>query len=163
MHLQVVQQAIAEQGLDGWLLYDFRGQNLTAVSVLGLSGHLLTRRWFYLIPARGTPTLLVHAIELRSFPPEVPGGRRSYSSWVSLHDELRRLIAEAGGAHRIAMEYCPMGAIPYASRVDAGTLELLRSLGADVVSSVDLVQIVLGRYSPEQIESHARAMAVIEA
>src|SRR5438067_12093969 len=125
MDLPALQQAIAGQGLDGWLLYDFRGQNPTAVSVAGLSGHMLTRRWFYLIPARGTPTLLVHAIELGSFPREIPGERRSYASWTSLHDELRRLIADAGGRGRLAMEYCPMAAIPYASRVDAGTLELV--------------------------------------
>src|SRR5262245_7122722 len=160
--LAALQQAIAAEDLDAWLLYDFRGQNPTAVSVLGLGGHMLTRRWFCLIPARGTPKLLVHAIELQSFPPEIPGERRSYSSWGSLHDELRRLIAEAGGRHRIAMAYCPMGAIPYASRVDAGMLELLRSLGADVVSSADLVQLFLCRYSAEQHQSHARAMKVIE-
>jgi Xaa-Pro aminopeptidase len=163
MDLPALQRAIGEQGLDGWLLYDFRAQNPTAVAVLGLGGHMLTRRWFYLIPARGTPTLLLHAIELLSFPSEIPGERRSYASWGSLHDELRRLIADAGGHHRLAMEYCPMAAIPYASRVDAGTLELVRSLGADVVSSADLVQQFLARYSPAQVESHVRAMKVIEA
>lgn len=163
MNLPAVQQAIREQGLDGWLLYDFRNQNPTAVAVLGLGGHMLTRRWFCLIPAQGTPTLLIHAIELLSFPKEIAGERRSYASWKSLHEEVGRLIAQAGGRHRLAMEYCPMAAIPYASRVDAGTLELVRSLGAEVVSSAELVQQFLCRYSPAQLDSHARAMKVIEA
>jgi Xaa-Pro aminopeptidase len=162
MDLAALQQAIGEQGLDAWLLYDFRGQNPTAVSVLGLGGHMLTRRWFCLIPARGTPQLLIHAIEIQSFPRGIPGERRSYSSWGSLHEELARLIAAAGGRHRIAMEYCPMAAIPYMSRVDAGTLELVRSLGAEVVPSGDLVQQFLCRYTPEQIDTHVRAMQVIE-
>src|SRR5262247_1518694 len=89
--LAALQQAIAAEDLDAWLLYDFRGQNPTAVSVLDLSGHMLTRRWFYLIPARGTPTLLVHAIEISGFPAEIPGERWTYASWPSLHDALRRL------------------------------------------------------------------------
>src|SRR5262249_12437475 len=153
MDVAALQQAMAARGLDGWLLYDFRGQNPTAVSTLGLGGHMLTRRWFYLIPARGTPTLLVHAMELTSFPPGIPGERRTFTSWGSMHEALRRLIASAGGS-KIAMEYCPMGAIPYLSRVDAGTLELVRSMGADVVSSADLVQQALCKYSAAQIDSH---------
>ncbi len=162
MNVTAMQQALADRGLDAWLLYDFRGQNPTAVSLLGLGGQMLTRRWFYLVPARGTPTLLNHAMEVAAFPAEIPGQRWTYASWESLHDAVRRLIAAAGGP-RIAMEYCPMAAIPYLSRVDAGTLELVRSLGADVVSSGDLVQQALCRYSPAQIDSHVRAMKVIEA
>src|SRR5262245_65379172 len=110
MDVPAVQQALAERGLDAWLLYDFRGQNPTAVSMLGLGGQMLTRRWFYLIPARGTPTLLVQEMESRSFPPGIPGERWTFTSWPSLHDGLRRLLAAAGGP-RIAMEYCPMAAI----------------------------------------------------
>jgi len=163
VNLAALQDAVAARGLDGWLLYDFRRQNPTAVAMLGLGEHLLTRRWFYLIPARGTPQLLVHAIERRSFPASVPGDRHSYASWQSLHEALARLLAAAGGQRRIAMEYCAMAAIPYLSRVDAGTIELIRSLGAEIVPSGDLIQQALCRYSPEQIQSHVRAMKVVEA
>ncbi len=156
-----MQEAIAERGLDGWLLYDFRRQNPTAVALLGLGDHLLTRRWFYMIPARGTPQLLIHAIERGSFPASVQGDRHSYTSWQSLSDAVARLVAAAGGT-RIAMEYCAMGAIPYLSRVDAGTIEFVRSLGADIVSSGDLIQQALCRYSSSQIDSHVRAMGVVE-
>jgi Xaa-Pro aminopeptidase len=159
--LAALQRAIAARRLDAWLLYDFRRQNPTAVAVLGLGEHMLTRRWFYLIPARGTPQLLVHAIERGSFPTSVPGDRHSYTSWQSLGEGIRGLLAAAGGT-RIAMEYCAMAEIPYLSRVDAGTIELVRSLGAEVFSSGDLIQQALCRYSDAQIQSHTRAMHVIE-
>jgi len=136
MNVAAMQQALTQRGLDGWLLYDFRGQNPTAVSLLGLGGHMLTRRWFYLVPARGTPRLLVHAMEISGFSSEIAGERWTYASWESLHDALRKLIAAAGGP-RIAMEYCPMGAIPYLSRVDAGMLELVRSLAPASGSPLD--------------------------
>ena len=161
MDLPALQKAIAARGLDGWLLYDFRRQNPTAVAVLGLGEHMLTRRWFYLIPAHGTPQLLVHAIERGSFPASIPGDKRSYASWQSLGEGVRHLLAAAGGT-RVAMEYCAMAAIPYLSRVDAGTIELVRSLGAEVVSSGDLIQQALCRYSAAQIQSHTRAMHVVE-
>jgi Xaa-Pro aminopeptidase len=160
MDIPALQRAIAEQKLDGWLLYDFHGQNPTSLQALGLTGHMLTRRWFYLVPAKGTPSLLVHAIERLSFPKEVPGERASYSSWQSLRSGLEKLVA---GKKKLAMEYCPMGAIPYLSRVDAGTLELIRSLGVEVVSSADLVQRFLCRWTPEQVESHVRALKAIDA
>src|SRR5574342_456373 len=117
MDIPALQRALSEQKLDGWLLYDFRGQNPTAVTALGLSGHMLTRRWFYLVPARGEPRLLVHAIESGSFPGEVAGRRASYTSWQSLRAELGRLLDGLPG-RRLAMEYCAMAAIPYLSRVD---------------------------------------------
>jgi Xaa-Pro aminopeptidase len=160
--LPALQRAIAEEGLDGWLLYDFHGQNPTAVQALGLGGHMLTRRWYYLVPARGEPRLLVHAIELGSFPGEVPGRREAYSSWQSLHEALRGLLAAAGGKPRLAMEYFPMAGIPYLSRVDAGTVEALRGLGAEVVSSAALVQRFLCRWSPHQLASHVRALRAID-
>lgn len=162
MDIPALQRALVEQGLDGWLLYDFRGQNPTALTALGLGGHMLTRRWFYLVPARGAPRLLLHAIELRSFPAEVPGEREAYASWQSLHAGLRRLMAALPPSPRLAMEYCPEAAIPYLSRVDAGTLELVRGLGAQVVSSAELVQHFLCRWSPAQVESHRRALAGID-
>jgi len=160
--LPALQRAIAEEGLDGWLLYDFHGQNPTAVEALGLGGHMLTRRWYFLVPARGEPRLLVHAIEAGSFPGGVPGRRQSYSSWQSLEAALRQLLAAAGGKPRLAMEYFPLGGIPTLSRVDAGTLEAVRGLGAEVVSSAALVQRFLCRWTPHQLASHVRALRAID-
>jgi Xaa-Pro aminopeptidase len=163
MDIPALQRALVEQGLDGWLLYDFHGQNPTALTALGLGGRMLTRRWYYLVPARGTPRLLVHAIELRSFPAHVEGTREGYASWQSLHAALRQLMGALPPAPRLAMEYFPEAAIPYLSRVDAGTLEVIRSLGAQVVSSAELVQHFLCRWSPDQVASHQRALAGIDA
>jgi Xaa-Pro aminopeptidase len=156
-----LQRTLAELGLHGWLLYDFHGQNPTAVSALGLSGHMLTRRWCYLVPARGEPTVLVHAIELRSFPAEVPGRRASYTSWGTFTESLQELLAALPG-RRVAMEYLPLGAIPYLSRVDAGTVELVRSMGVEVCSSAELVQRFLCRWTPHQLASHVRALRAID-
>ena len=161
MDIPALQRALSEQKLDGWLLYDFHGQNPTAVGAVGLGGHLLTRRWFYLVPARGEPRLLVHAIEAGSLPSHVAGARETYSSWQSLRQSLERLVSSLPG-RRLAMEYFPMAAIPYLSRVDAGTLELVRSLGVEVVSSADLVQRFLCRWTPHQVASHVRALRAID-
>src|SRR5512137_248172 len=161
MDIPALQQAIALQKLDGWLLYDFHGQNPTAIGALGLGGHMLTRRWAYLVPANGEPRLLVHAIERGSFPDHVPGRRESYASWQSFRAELESMLSGLPG-RRIAMEYFPMAGIPYRARVDAGTLELLRSMGAEVVSSAELVQEFLCRFDDRQIESHARACRFID-
>ena len=161
MDIPALQQAIAAQELDGWLLYDFHGQNPTAIAALGLGSHMLTRRWAYLVPARGEPSLLVHAIERGSFPAHVPGRRESYASWQSFRAGLSGMLAGLPG-RRLAMEYFPMAGIPYLSRVDAGTLELVRSLGVEVVSSGELVQQFLCRLDDRQIESHARSCRAID-
>jgi Xaa-Pro aminopeptidase len=162
MDISALQRALAEQDLDGWLLYDFHGQNPTAVSALGLGGHMLTRRWFYLVPRAGEPTALVHAIEVGSFPAEVPGRRVPFGSWASLREALGSLLGSLPPRRRLAMEYFPMSAIPYLSRVDAGTLELIRSYGVEVVPSGDLVQRFLCRWDAAQVESHRRALAAID-
>ena len=161
MEIPALQRALSEQRLDGWLLYDFHGQNPTALSAVGLGGHMLTRRWFYLVPARGEPRLLVHAIERGSFPEKVPGERTSYASWQSLREGLERILSSLPG-RRLAMEYYPMAGIPYLSRVDGGTLELVRSLGVEVVPSADLVQRFLCRWNPHQLASHVRAVRAID-
>jgi len=164
MDIPALQRALKEQDLDGWLLYDFHGQNPTALTALGLGGRMLTRRWYYLVPAAGEPRLLVHAIELGSFPREVPGLRRSYASWGSLQAELAALVASLPERRRVAMEYFPNAGIPYLSRVDAGTLEQLRALGLkEIVSSAELVQHFLCRWSPAQLTSHQRALTAIDA
>ena len=156
--IREIQDALAERGVDGWLLWDFRGQNPTAVSALDLGGHLLTRRWAYLVPRDGEPVLLVHRIEAGSMPPRA-GSRTTYAGYRELHERLAEMLS---GRRRVAMEYCPLGAIPYLSRVDAGTVELVRSLGVEVVSSADLVQHFLCRLSPGQIETHRRAAVAID-
>ncbi|HEY7725066.1 MAG TPA: Xaa-Pro peptidase family protein [Anaeromyxobacteraceae bacterium] len=162
MDVPALQRALREEGLDGWLLYDFHGQNRTALEALGLAGHMLTRRWYWLVPAAGEPRLLVHAIEAGSFPARVPGIRSSYSSWQSLEAGLRGMFAALPPGPRLAMEYFPRAAIPSLSRVDAGTLEVVRGLGAEVVPSASLVQRFLCRWTPAQLESHVRALRAID-
>jgi len=153
-----IQSSLAERGLDGWLLWDFRGQNPTAVAALGLAGHMLTRRWAYWIPRSGEATMLVHRIEQGSMPRR-EGAVRVYAGYRELGDRLGEILR---GSRRVAMEYCPLGAIPYLSRVDAGTIELVRSFGVEVVSSADLVQDFLCRLTSAQIDSHRRAAAAID-
>jgi Xaa-Pro aminopeptidase len=158
-NFEALQPHMRERGIDGWLLYDFHGQNPTAQLSVGLSsGQHLTRRWFYLVPAQGEPRLLIHAIERHNFAP-VPGTVEAFSSWESLKKGLGALLASR---KRVAMEYCPMGTIPYLSRVDAGTIELVRSYGVEVVSSADLVQFHLSRWSQAKLESHKRAARAID-
>lgn len=153
-----IQAAVADAGLDGWLLYDFRGLNPIAGRIAGFppdSHH--TRRWFALLPRNGQPRWLHHAIEAHLFA-ECPGRVESYSSWRDLEEGLHRML---DGARRVAMEYSPRNAIPYVSRVDAGTLELVRSLGVEVVSSADLVSAFEATWDEHGLASHRRAAAAL--
>lgn len=135
-----LQAAVSAAGLDGWLLYDFRGLNPLPAEVLGLGHAMLTRRWFLFVPARGPATILHHAIEAATWLELLPGAtiqRRTFSA----HEELDALLCETlAGAARIAMEYSPRGEVPYVSYIDAGTLERVRGCGVEVVSSADLLQ-----------------------
>jgi Xaa-Pro dipeptidase len=154
MDLTAIQRALTAAGLDGWLLYDFRGLNPIARRIVGFdTRQSATRRWFYLIPAKGDPIGLVHAIEKQSLG-AAPGGRRIYRSWRELESHLGAALA---GMKTVAMEYSPRAAIPYVSRVDAGTVELIRALGPEVVSSADLVQEFEARWSPAQKALHDQA------
>jgi Xaa-Pro dipeptidase len=151
-----VQRALAADRLDGWLLYDFHGSNPIAATLAGLagpSGKMTTRRWYYLIPASGAPRGLVHAIERHNLD-GLPGTKEAYAGRRELEAGLRRLL---DGCQRVAMEYSPKGAIPYVSRVDAGTFEAVRSLGVEVVSSGDLVQRFEASWSPAALDSHRAA------
>ena len=138
------QAALRQQSLQGWLLYDFRGQNPLARRIVQFpaDGHA-TRRWFYLIPAQGEPRKLVHRIESGVLD-HLPGEKRIYLRWQELEEGIRWLLDatrnDGGGATRIAMEYSPGVSNPYISCVDAGTVEFVRSLGVEVVSSGDLIQ-----------------------
>jgi len=133
------QEVLRELNIDGWLLYDFHGHNSVAVDFLGLSG-VVTRRSFYFIPAEGEPIGFVHKIEEDKFV-DLPGRKITYSNYRILEDTLQKETTQAlGGADKkIAMEYSPMGRLPYIGIVDAGTVELIRSFGFDVVSSADIV------------------------
>jgi len=147
------QAALREEGLDGWLLYDFRGQNEIAAGLAGLdAGRKATRRWFWLVPAEGEPTALVSSVEQHVL--EVPGERIVYRGWRELEAALADLLL---GRRRVAMEVSPGAAVPVVSRVDWGTVELVRSLGAEVVSSANLVQLFDARWTPAQVALHERA------
>lgn len=148
-----VQDALRVDGLDGWLLYDFHGSNPIAQRLAGLEGRHTTRRWFYFIPRTGTPRRLVHAIESAVLD-ALPGETFVYAGRQQLADRLAEVIA---GARRVAMEYSPLCAIPYVSRVDAGTAELVRSCGAELVSSGDLVGRFEAAWDPAAIDTHRRA------
>jgi Xaa-Pro aminopeptidase len=154
MDLKAIQKALAEQDVDGWLLYDFRGSNPIARAVIGFDERQIgTRRWFYLIPRRGEPLAILHVIEPHALK-GAPGRALLYRSWRELESLLKQHLS---GFKRVAMEYSPGAAIPYVSRVDAGTIEMVRAAGPEVTSSADLVQIFEARWTPEQRELHARA------
>ena len=154
MTISRIQQAVQAAGVDGWLFYDFRGSDPLAASILNLPrGVHRTRRWFYFVPASGEPVRVVHAIEPAALD-HLPGDKRVYLAWQQLHSELRDLLA---GKQRIAMQYSPLNNIPYVARVDAGTVELIRSLGVEVVSSADLVSEFEATLTSEQHRSHIEA------
>jgi Xaa-Pro aminopeptidase len=152
--LSAIQAALRDQGFDGWLLYDFRGLNILARRVVGLAPEaMLSRRWFYFIPAQGEPRKLVHRIEPHSLD-ILPGGAQSYLRWQELESGVASLVK---GCHKLAMEYVPRNANPYVSRVDAGTIELVRSCGVEIASSGDLVQQFEACWDDEQWAMHLEA------
>ena len=153
-NLSELQSDLRAAGLSGWLFYDFRGRDPIAQRILSLPPSMRTRRWFYFVPSKGTPKKLVHKIETGSLA-GVPGETLYYSAQEELRGNLKKLIG--GGAKKIAMQYSPKNAIPYVAMVDAGTIELVRSTGAKIVSSADLVQKYEAVWSPEQLESHLYA------
>lgn len=150
-----VQRALVEDGLDGWLLYDFQGSNPIAARLSGLAAtkKMATRRWYYFIPAEGEPVGLVHAIERHNLD-GLPGQKRAYAGRDRLVAGLRGLLQ---GRKRVAMEYSPGNNIPYISRVDAGTVEAIREMGTEVVSSGDLVQRFEAVWSAAALETHRKA------
>ena len=155
LDVAAVQKALEADGLDAWLLYDFHGSNPVSARVAGggKAGHLATRRWFYLIPAAGEPRALVHAIERYNLD-HLPGAKTVYAGREQLESGLGQILT---GVKRVAMEYSPRAAIPYVSRVDGGTIELVRSMGVDIVSSGDLIQQFEARWDDAAIASHRTA------
>ena len=153
-NLAAVQAAIRELKLSGWLLYDFRGLNILARRVVGLPADAhLSRRWFYYVPAEGEPKKLVHAIEPAALD-HLPGTATRYLKWQELEAGVGALLA---GAKDVAMEYVPRNANPYVSRVDAGTIELVKSFGVNVIPSGDLISFFEATWSDEQEKMHFEA------
>ena len=152
--LHAVQQSLREFGLDGWLFYDFRGSNILARRVLGLDQKPAgSRRFFYLVPAEGEPRKLVHRIETAALD-DLPGRREVYLRWQDLEAGVGQLLT---GSRRVAMEYAPRVSNPYVSRVDAGTIELVRGYGVEVVSSGDLIQQFEATWDDAQWRMHLEA------
>jgi Xaa-Pro aminopeptidase len=155
LDIAAVQDRLRKAGLDGWLLYDFHGSNPIAARLAGLTtgAHMTTRRWYYLIPAKGQPRGLVHAIERHNLD-ALPGEQTVYAGREQLEAGLTHLLS---GLKKVAMEYSPLCAIPYLSRVDAGTVEMVHARGVDVVSSGDLVQQFEAAWTDEQLATHRAA------
>lgn len=155
LDIGAVQAALVADGLDAWLLYDFHGSNPVSYRLAGMggAGHLATRRWYYLIPRSGEPLALVHAIERHNLD-HLPGSKIVYAGREQLQSGLTKLLE---GRKRVAMEYSPNCAIPYVSRVDAGTIEMVRGIGAEVISSGDLIQQFEARWSDAAIATHRAA------
>ncbi|HET9940799.1 MAG TPA: M24 family metallopeptidase [Candidatus Eisenbacteria bacterium] len=160
-----IQEALREDGVPAWLLFDFHGSNPISRKVAGMvsgpDGPKTTRRWFYLVPAQGEPVKIVHRIEPSSLD-HLPGEALVYLRWQELRDALAKAVASVPGPDRVvAMEYSPDAALPYLSRVDAGTVEMVRAAGAGVVSSADLAQRFDGTLAPEAREDHKRTGLVL--
>jgi len=156
--LAQIQSVLQAHKLDGWLFFDFRKSDEIAYRVLGLANAgVRSRRWYCLIPARGEPRKLVHAIEPEALD-GVPGTTAIYASWRTRDHELAAMLR---GLRKVAMQYSPRNDIPTLGRVDAGTVELVRSLGLEVVSSADLVAEIVSPLSPEELASQARAAELL--
>ncbi len=158
--LPAIQQALQQFGLDGWLLYDFRGSNQLARRIMQLTDDSMgSRRCAYGIPAKGTPVRIVHRIEDSALD-HLPGEKQIYLRWQEFEGALESFL---NGKDRVAMEYSEKNGNPYISRVDGGTIELVRSFGAEVVSSGDLIQLFEAVWSDEQWKMHQEASVLTNA
>lgn len=158
MQIDEIQRRLVEHEIDGWLLYDNRASNRFVRTLLQMPEHIVTtRRFFYWIPAQGEPIKIVHRIEAEVLN-GYPGETRHYLSWSELEEQLAQLLSHAT---RVAMEYSPKNGNPYVSVVDAGTIELVRSLGPEVISSDDLLQHFTSVLSEEQLETHRKAAKIL--
>ncbi|HUD74657.1 MAG TPA: M24 family metallopeptidase [Terracidiphilus sp.] len=159
MKIEAIQTAIREAGFDGWLFYDHHHRDPIAGRILGMDQKAhVTRRWYYFVPAAGEPRKLVHRIEQARLD-TLPGTKAMYSSWQELASGLEAMLT---GARTLAMQYSPNNAIMYVSMVDAGTVEFLRGLGKQIVSSADMVSQFEATLSPEQVASHVTAQRAID-
>ena len=160
MNLPAIQSALRERNIDAWLFYDHHHRDPIAYRVLGLSPTLMvTRRWFYLIPAQGEPSKLVHKIEAGHLD-SLPGGKRVYSGWQELFAQLKTFL---GDQKTIAMQYSPNNLVFTVSLVDAGTIDLVRSMGKNVVSAADLIAQFEATWTDEQIQTHFAARDSVDS
>jgi len=160
MNLSAIQAALRERNIDAWLFYDHHHRDPIAYRILGLSPALMvTRRWFYLIPAHGEPLKLVHKIESGHLDP-LPGKKLQYAGWQELFAQIKTLLSSC---RDVAMQYSPNNLVFTVSLVDAGTVELIRGLGKNVVSSGDLVAQFEATLSDEQIQTHFAARIAVDA
>jgi Xaa-Pro dipeptidase len=159
MDLSAIQHALGERNIDAWLFYDHHHRDPIAYRVLGLPESLMvTRRWYYLIPAKGEPSKLVHKIEAGHLD-SLPGSRKTYAGWQELFDGLKQMLAP----HRdVAMQYSPNNIVFTISMVDAGTADMIRGLGKNIVSSADLIAQFEATWSDEQIKTHFEARDIID-
>jgi Xaa-Pro aminopeptidase len=154
MNLAEIQAALREEGLDGWLFFDHHRRDPLAYRVLKFTPNsIVSRRWYYFVPAHGEPVGLVHKIEAQTLS-ELPGTMSSYAGWSEMVDGIRALL---GSSKRIAMQYSPNCAVPYVAMVDGGTIELIRGLGVEIATSANLVQHFEARWSKEQLAGHLEA------
>src|SRR5712672_3953089 len=160
MDLKAIQKALRERNIDAWLFYDHHHRDPIAYRVLSLpAGLMVTRRWFYLIPADGEPVKLVHKIEAGHLD-SLPGSKMQYAGWKELFENIKVMLKKY---RDIAMQYSPNNLVFTISLVDGGTLDLIRGLGKNVVSSCDLVALFEATLSEEQIKSHFAARDAIDA
>ncbi len=160
MNLSAIQAALREQKIDAWLFYDHHHRDAIAYRVLGVPEHLMvTRRWYYVVPAEGEPRKLVHRIEAGHLD-SLPGTKREYSGWQELFENLKSMLAPY---RNVAMQYSPNNIVFTVSLVDAGTVELIRSFGKNIVSSADLVSRFEATLLDEQIETHFAAGKKVDA
>ena len=159
MNLERMQEALRAAKLDGWLFYDHHVRDPLAYRILSLDPHMhVTRRWFYFIPAQGEPRKLNHRIEAGKLD-TLPGERTLYSTWQEMESALQTMLQ---GATRLAMQYSPRNAVMYVSMVDAGTAELLREMGKELVSSADMGSEFEAVLTQQQVESHGIAQKKID-
>jgi Xaa-Pro dipeptidase len=159
MNVEQIQEKIREKKLDGWLFFDHHQRDPLAYRILHFRpARHVTRRWYYFIPAEGEPVAIVHRIEAGMLD-ELPGAKRVYSSWK---EQTEALSLTLRGCRLVAMQYSPRCAIPYVSMVDAGTVDLLKSLGVDVASSADLVQYFEARWDQSKLDSHIEAGRLVD-
>jgi len=160
MNLPAIQSALRERSIDAWLFYDHHHRDPIAYRVLGLPASLMvTRRWFYLIPAQGEPSKLVHKIEAGHLD-SLPGAKSVYSGWQELFAQLKTFL---GNHKTIAMQYSPNNLVFTVSLVDAGTIELVRSMGKTVVSAADLIAQFESTWTEEQIQTHFAARDAVDS
>ncbi|MDX2117790.1 MAG: M24 family metallopeptidase [Planctomycetota bacterium] len=151
-NLAQVQSFMRERGIDAWLIYDFRASNAVLARVLP-GKRWTTRRVYLWIPSSGEPEVLAHHIDASQFE-SGPVKTTRYLTWPEIRTWL---AARTAGLTRVAMEYAPGCTLPVVSIADAGTVEMVRSLGVEVVSSADLIQYHVARWSAEAIANHAIA------